>query len=214
MPKFITLRSDIDRIIQIFSSEIQEEQYIQREIYSPADKRLPINPILYFHPDSITTLESEGVLAILKIESHIDPTGPGFDGPPYYRVRVIAQKVHEKILAQNTISKEPPTPLPSDVNWKALPSSYLLEFDDGKKIEFDDTDKPSAQYFRLLIENHGLEVDHVSTIERIESLQNNTDVRNLKKTLLDKISHAVLTKRISIKSENHATYCLLISPKI
>lgn len=213
MSDFVTLQSDMDRIVGIFDSEIQNDNDIERVIYSPKDKQLPENAITYIHPNTITTLKDEGILIILWEDNNVDPTAPYFKGSKYYNVKVIASKVKEKLKVLNTVTRQTLIPKPPDVEWKTLPSMYLLKFDDGKKIEFSDIKMPSAQYFYLLMENHGLDVPNAIVMEKVQTITTKVQVRNLAKTLVDKIDHAELTSRITIKSEFHDAYCLLISPK-
>ena len=170
MSDFVTLQDDIDDIVQIFDSEIMDDNDIERVIYSPADKQLPVNAITYTHPDTIPSLNDEGVLIILGEDHNVDPTAPYFRGSKYYNVKVIASKVKEKLKALSTVTRQTPIPKPPDVEWKTLPSMYLLDFGNGKKIEFNDINIPSAQYFYLLMENHGLEVPNAIVMDKIKTL--------------------------------------------
>lgn len=208
--KYIKLNDDISRLIPIFEAEIGNRTLKELTIYSYQDKRLPPNPILYYHPDTVKELETEGILRIIRISNNIDEHAPKFAGPYFYVVKIFAKKVKEKVQAEQTITKQPPKPLPPNVHWQTSKEKYLLEFTDGKKLEFNDINAPSANYFNLLITNHGLPVNHKTAKEKV-AVKKNEDIRSLKKTLLEKIEHANLSKKIKIKSEFKSAYSLLIS---
>lgn len=207
---FIKLKDDISRLIDIFEAETEDGIDKKRTIYSSKDKRLPDNPIVYYHPDSLNELKKEGVLKIIKSSKNVDETAPYFVGSPFYLVKIFAKKVKEKVQAEQTITKQPPKPLPLNVHWQTSDKNYLLKFPDGKKLEFNNINVPSAQYFNLLIENHGLPVDHETAKKRLKK-EKNEGIRNLVKTLNEKIEHAMLGTKIKIESEKKAAYTLTIS---
>jgi len=209
--KYISLKEDIIRLIRIFEAETDNGIDKQLTIYSSDDKKLPPNSIVYYHPETVKQLETEGILKITKPGNHIDETAPYFAGPPYYEVVVFYQKVKEKIATMNTVSKQPPKPLPKGVEWTETKEQFKLTFPDNKFLEFNDIEEESAKYFRLLVINHGLPVDHKSTINAISAISNNNQVRNLVKTLKEKIYNNRLKNRIEIKSFFKSSYTLTIT---
>lgn len=208
----ITLKQDKARLIKIFESKTEDGKNVELTIYSSLDKRRPPHSTVYHDIDTIKKLETEDVLKISDVSNNIDEHAPGFAGPPYYAVTVFAQKIREKIQARKTVTQEPPQPLPQEVNWVVEPRRYLLEFDDGKKLEFNNTSKPSAQYFFLFMENHGLPVSHEAAKKKTGK-ETNTEVKNLVKTLRGKITHNMLTTRVKIVPSKKGDYILHISPK-
>ncbi|HCR35947.1 hypothetical protein A2130_00285 [Candidatus Woesebacteria bacterium GWC2_33_12] len=208
--EYIPLQQDISRLTKIFGVETENGIDKKLTIYSYQDKRLPPNPIVYYHPNTVKTLKKEGILRIVEISNNIDEHAPNFAGPLFYIVKLFAQKVKERIQATQTITKQVPKRLPKDVSWITTKEQFSLKFKDGKKLEFNIPSKPSAKYFKLLIENHGLPVSHKAALKRCK-IENNTDLRNLVKTLKDKIIGNNLRGRITIPNDIPGTYTLKIS---
>ena len=207
--KFINIKDDISRLISIFEAETEDGVDKERTIYSSKDRRLPANPIVYRHPDSVSKLENEGLIKVLQLSNSIDEKAPNFAGPPLYKVIIFAQRVKEKIQANRTVTKQSPSPLPNDAERIQSGKEFLLRFGDKKKIEFNNIDEPSAKYFLLLLDNHGLPVNHETVIGK-GIASSKEKVRELKKTLVEKIEHAGLTKRVKISSKFKSAYTLLI----
>jgi hypothetical protein len=208
--KYIALNQDIIRLIRILEAETENSTDKQLTIYSYQDKMLPPNPIIYHHSETVKQLGSEKILEILKISNNIDKYAPNFAGPPFYLVKVFAQKVKEKIKALNTISQMPPKPLPKGVDWIVTKKQFVLMFSDGKKLEFNNIKEPSAKYFKILVENHGLPVEHKIAREFL-GIKRNEKIRNLVKTLKQKIQHHSLTSRIKISTEYKSAYILTLA---
>lgn len=101
-------------------------------------------------------------------------------------------------------------PLPPNVDWATLNDKYELKFGDGKKLEFQLINKPVAQYFRLLIEKHGVEIKHKDVPKVIEGI-NKQGIENLIKALRKKINVAGLSKRIVFKTDYKGGYKLLVT---
>lgn len=158
--KHISLEADKSRLISIFESEVKDGENKQLTVYCYEDKKLPPNPIVYYHADTINALQVSGILKIIKNDRNIDTQGVGFGGPLFYVVEVFGNEVKNQIQASKTVTKKTPVSLPDDVGWTVTSETYLMGFSDGKKLEFNDISKPSAQYFFLLVENHGLPVSH------------------------------------------------------
>lgn len=207
-----TLEQDKSQLIGIFESKIENDEDIELTVYSSLDKRRTPHSTVYSDANTIKKLEFEEILKILNVSNNIDENAPNFAGPPYYTVKVSAQKVREKIQARKTITQKSPEPLPEDTHWIVEPKRYLFEFDDGKKLEFNDISKPSARYFSLLVENHGLPVSHEAA-KRITEKPTNKDLRNLVKTLNGKIAHNMLSSRVKITPSKKGDYTLVVSQK-
>lgn len=209
--KYISLETDKSRLISIFESEIKDGENKQLTIYCYEDKKLPPNPIVYYHAETINELQVSDILKIINTDRNIDMQGEGFGGPPFYIVEVFGNEVKKQIQASKTTTKQPPKPLPEGVNWTESEDKYSLEFKDGKSFEFNDISKESARYFKLLKVNHGLYVKHKDVIEEIEEIKSTEQIRNLVKTIKAKIKSRELTKRIHIETEFNSAYMLTVS---
>ncbi len=89
--------------------------------------------------------------------------------------------------------------LPEDAKWKTSESENILSFADGKGLKFINVEKPSAVYFKLLIENHGNEVKHNQTQLAIIGITK-SEIRNLIKVLEKKVTTAKLKARIKFNT--------------
>lgn len=210
--KYISLEQDKTRLINIFDSEVKDGETKQFTIYCYKDKELPPNPIVYYHEQTVKSLEVDKILRIIKPGQNIDMHGPGYGGPLFYEVEVYGSEVEKQIQAGKTVTKKVPVSLPDDVDWTTNPELYSMSFSDGKKLEFNEISKPSAQYFFLLVENHGLPVSHEAAKQKTGK-ETNTEVKNLVKTLRGKITHNMLSTRVKIKPSKKGDYILLVSPK-
>lgn len=123
---------------------------------------------------------------------------------------------HCKVTIQpttiNSIIKSKIIPLPDDVEWKSEEEKYVLFFRDGRNLKFVNINKPTAKYFKLLMEYHGVEVKHKKTMECIENVTKD-QIENLIKALRTKIKNAKLSSRISFTTDFKAGYTLHISKK-
>lgn len=110
----------------------------------------------------------------------------------------------------NAVSEQQFLPLPNDVEWKTLEDEFVLKFADDKKLEFTKIEKPTAKYFKLLIENHGIIVKHTKVPQTIPGITKQ-QIENLVKALRKKIENATLLKRIVFEKEYTGGYKLLIT---
>jgi hypothetical protein len=124
------------------------------------------------------------------------------------------QRYWEAIIDNHSTHKETGSSvkLPDDAHWEITEDKYTFTFDDSRKLEFEDTNKLTAQYFKILIENHGIEVKHKHVQTVIEGVTKQ-QIENLVKALRKKVGNAKLNNRISFKTEYKGGYKLLISSK-
>lgn len=120
------------------------------------------------------------------------------------------EQIAEVAIDTPPISTKPKFPLPDDVEWKPGEDENLLSFKDGRILKFINPKKPTAKYFKLLIENHGQEVKHNEVPKHIENITKD-QIENLIKALRKKINNAKLSKRIKITTNYEGGYILLIS---
>ena len=111
---------------------------------------------------------------------------------------------------ENVASEQQPLPLPDDIEWKTPEDEFELRFADDKKLEFSDIERPTAKYFRLLIEKHGIIVKHSQVPQTIPEITKQ-QIENLIKALRKKVENAGLSKRVIFVTEYKGGYKLLIT---
>lgn len=195
--KYTSPEEDEERLTRNLLAEISDDYDKELVIYSSEDKNRPPHSLVYNNTNTVPNLKSSGFLKIINMGNDIDTHGPGFGGPVFYVVRILNPK---------------PKPLPKNVKYLETNDRYALEFKDGKSIEFDDISENSAKYFRLLTINHGLAVKHTLALNTITTIDTTVEIRNLVKTIKQKIENHELSKRIRIESRYKSAYTLTISP--
>lgn len=103
-----------------------------------------------------------------------------------------------------------PIPFPVDIDIIDSDTELILKFPDGKKLEFVNLEKPTAKYFKLLLHSHGIEVKHSQTKQFIKDITKQ-QIKNLVKALRKKIQNASLSSRVTIHTQFHGGYELIIS---
>lgn len=196
MQNEITLDEDAQRLTGLLKAKIRDGIDKQLVIYSCFDKRRPPHSLVYNDPDTVQELETKGVLKINKVDNNVDETAAGFAGPPYYIVTVFADK---------------PLPLPQGVTWRETENELTVNFSDGKSIVFPDRAERSAQYFKMLLEKHGLPVKHADVMQRIKGVKSTKEVRSLIQTIKEKITHHMLQSRIKLDTKHRSAYILTIT---
>lgn len=186
---------------------------------SKPDKNRP--EIRYQFMRAMRALEKDGRFQIVDVQidffAEPQPTEDtlndakwriGNSGEPEIFYPAMHCKVTFKRYIHVIKSQGNPIALPKDVGWKVLREVYTLIFKDGKKLEFAYPKKSSAKYFKVLIENHGLEVKH----EQIESKLGLTKdkVENLIKTLRKKVKSASIENRVKFETKFNGAYILNI----
>lgn len=125
-----------------------------------------------------------------------------------------ARHCHVKFQLLQSDSNLNPTmvPLPQDVVWSCDEDKYILTFNDGKVLKFIDLLKPTAKYFKFLIENHGCEIKHKKVMEEYIKGITKTQIENCVKALRKKIKNAELSNRIIFETVFEGGYKLVIKP--
>jgi len=200
MQNEITLNEDVQRLTGLLKTKIKDGIDKQLVIYSCFDKRRPPHSLVYNDPDTAQELETKGVLKINKVDNNVDETAAGFASPPYYIVTVLVDK---------------PLPLPEGVEILQTNNQYILRFSDGKQLDFVDANERSARYFKILVDRHGLPVDHDDVLQTIKEVDTAKQIRGIVDAIREKIIRKTLKSRVTIETEMKSAYKLLVtfSPK-
>lgn len=215
-----------------------QEPYVYSErilgAYSPQNEALPLgssfsNPdpnrpdIRYQFMRAMRELEKDGLINIVNVEFDFNalpkPTSEsqklkeqsfGERSLVFYPAKHCLVKFKLKMV--NSISGIKIIPLPEDVDWILGEEKHTLLFQDKRKLEFINLKKPTAKYFKQLIENHGSEVKHKLVMGQIENITK-VQVKNCIKALRRKIKNARLSDRIKFTTDYEGGYTLIITPK-
>ncbi len=196
MQNEITLDEDVQRLAGLLKAKSKDGVEKQLVIYSCFDKRRPPHSLVYNDPDTVQELGLRGVLKIDKVDNNVDENAEGFAGPPFYIV---------------TVSAEKPLPLPRGVTWQEIDGGLTIYFIDNKNMVFPNINEKSAQYFRMLLERHGLPVKHEDVIQRIKDVESTKEIRSLAQTVKEKIAHHTLQSRIKLDTKHQSAYTLTIT---
>lgn len=116
-------------------------------------------------------------------------------------------KVGSQQQTTNSQSNEPKfKKLPKGILWSDKDNTFLLTFSSGEQLVFRDSQLPSAQYFKLLVNNYGLPIKHTDAM-RILSC-NKQSIKNLVKSLKEKIDRSDLNSRIIFSTQFTGAYTL------
>lgn len=126
-----------------------------------------------------------------------------------------------KLNYQNSLIIEPEfeaKPLPIDVNQPKIKGNhYILEFKDGKKLEFDNQEDLSCKYFDLTLKQLG-QITPYSLVCNKLGLENNAKskkkIRDLVNTLRGKFFNNKLSNRLIYKPYERQGYILNITEEL
>lgn len=196
MQNEITLNEDVQRLAGLLKGKAKGGGKRQLVIYSCFDKRRPPHSLVYNDPDTVQELETKSVLKIDKVDNNVDETAAGFAGPPYYIVTVLVEK---------------PIPLPMGVEVLQTNNQYILRFSDGKQLDFADANERSARYFKMLVDMHGLPVEHDVVLQTIKDVGTTKQIRGMVDAIRGKIIRKTLKNRVTIDTEMKSAYKLLVT---